>query len=239
MTPLLLLSTLGCVALDETVASDLVLWSGTVLEDPYLGDEATALAGGGLVAVDLDDSEVAIGEESESTPGSYSLEVPAGAALAIRVTGPLHVPTVFRGYAPETRALWFNGALFGRQRAPLDAFLSGLGVTPDAGPGSLEDAERVHLWVEPADPTAMAGGTIDLTDGEGQPGAVLALTTTPDGRLVEATPADPVTLILGLDLAPGDVTLSLGAIDGRIAATTWPSRGGDLLVGPGFALVPE
>jgi hypothetical protein len=236
MTPLLLMAGLGCVALDADTADTLVLWSGTVYEDPYLGTEAAGLAGGGLVAVDLADAELAVGAESESTPGAYSIEVPAGVDLALRITGPTHVPTVFRGRAPTSRGIWFNGALFGRQADPLVSFLDGVDLPDGTAPADLSDGELVHLWVEPAEPDALVGGTIELVDGDGAPGAVVALTTAPDGSLVEATSDDAITLILGLDLAPGDITLGLGAADGRSAETTWPARGGDLLAGPLFAL---
>jgi hypothetical protein len=239
MTPLLLLSALGCVTLDDGTGADLVLWSGTVFEDPYLGTESTGLTGGGLVAVDLANAELAVGAESESTPGSYSLEVPAGADLAMRVTGPAHVPTVFRGRAPTARGLWFNGALFGRQADPLAAFLDGIALPDGGAPADLGDGDVAHLWVEPAEPDALADATIDLVDGEGAPGAIVVLTTAPDGSLVLAESGDAPTLILGLDLAPGDVTLALEAADGRTAETTWPARGGDLLAGPQFALSAE
>lgn len=239
MMPLLLLAGLGCTTLDDGDAASLVLWSGTVLEDPYLGAEATGLTGGGLVAVDLDDAELAVGTESEASPGSYSLEVPAGVDLAMRVTGPAHVPTVFRGRAPSDRGIWFNGALYARQSAPLASFLDGLSLPDGGSAADLEDGALAHLWVEPAEPTALAGGTIDLVDGDGDPGTVVALTTAPDGTLVEAEDGDAITLVLGVDLAPGDVTLALGAADGRVAETTWPARGGDLLVGPLFALPAE
>ena len=236
MTPLLLTAALGCVTLDDGTATEQVLWSGTILEDPYLGAEATGLAGGGLVAVDLDHDELADGAEAESSPGSYSVELPPGVPVAMRVSGPLHVSTVFRGRSPASRGIWFNGALFARQAAPLQAFLDGVSLPGGGTPAALEDGERAHLWVEPAEPDAMRGGTIALVDGAGDPGAVLALTTAPDGSLVEATDDDAITLILGLDLAPGDVTLGLTAADGRVAETTWPARGGDLLAGPLFAL---
>lgn len=236
MTPLLLMAAIGCVALDDGAEADLVLWSGTVYEDPYLGAEPAGLVGGGLVAVDLGDTELAAGVESESTPGSYSIEVPSGVDLALRVTGPSHVPTVFRGRAPTSRGIWFNGALFGRQADPLLSFLDGVELPDGGAPADLADGDRAHLWVEPAEPGALAGGTIDLVDGDGDPGDVIALTTAPDGSLVLATPGDAVTLILGLDLAPGDITIGLTAADGRTAETTWPARGGDLLAGPLFAL---
>lgn len=236
MTPLLLMASIGCVALDDSTAGTLVLWSGTVFEDPYLGAEAAGLTDGGLVAVDLADAELAIGAESDSTAGAYSIEVPPGVELALRITGPAHVPTVFRGRAPTSRGIWFNGALFARQTAPLLSFFDGIELAEGAAPADLSDGEFVHLWVEPAEPEALAGGTIDLVDGDGAPGAVVALTTAPDGSLVEATEEDAITLILGLDLAPGDITLGLEAADGRSAETTWPARGGDLLAAPAFAL---
>lgn len=239
MTPVLLPIALGCVNLDAGTASDTILWSGTVLDDPYLGEDPAGLEGGALVAVDLDDLEIATGTEAEDSPGSFSIEVPPGVDLAMRVTGPSHAPTVFRGRSPGARGLWFNGALFGRRALPLQSFLDGIERADGTTPAALSAGELVHLWVEPAEPEALVGADLSLVDGSGLPGELVPLTTAEDGALTAAGPDDPVTLLLGLDLSPGDITLGIVAADGRTAETTWPARGGDLLAGPLFALSVE
>lgn len=217
----------GCVAFDESTEDATVLWSGTVIDDPYLGTDPVALADGGLEAVDLDDVAVAAGTASETTTGSFSIEVPTDTEVALRVSGPSHVPTVWRTRTPTRRALWLTGALFARQTAAVDAFIAALDEPGEA----LAEGEVAHLWVEPTDPTAVAGATWDLVDGAGQPGRIVLLTTAADGSLVEAGPDDPVDLALGLDLAPGPVTLAVEAPDGAAAEVTWPARAGDLLAG--------
>lgn len=239
MTPVLLPIALGCVTLDTGTTADAILWSGTVLDDPYLGEDPAGLEGGALVAVDLDDLEIAAGTEAEDSPGSFSIEVPPGLELALRVTGPSHAPTVFRGRSPAARGLWFNGALFGRQATPLQSFLDGIERADGTTPAALSEGELVHLWVEPTEPDALVGAELSLIDGSGLSGELVALTTADDGVLTVAGPDDPVTLILGLDLAPGDITLGITAEDGRTAETTWPARGGDLLASPLFALSAE
>ncbi len=233
--PAVLLLTAGCVSFDDGTATATVYWSGTVLDDPYLGTDPVALDGGSVVAVDLDDAEVAAGLASESSVGSFTLEVPADTEVALRVSGPSHAPTVWRSRTPTQRALWLTGALFARQTEPLDAFLGDL--AEPAAP--LAGGTVTHLWVEPLDPAALADATVQLVDGEGQPGRVLALTTAEDGALVAAGAGDPVDLLLGLDLAPGPVTLAVEATDGRAAEVTWPARGGDLLAGLFFTLGSE
>ena len=239
MTPLALIVGLGCVPLGTGSSDALVLWSGTVLDDPYLGEDPSALEGGAVVAVNLDDEDVAVGVESEGSAGSFSIEVPPGLELAMRISGPEHAPTVFRGRAPEARGLWFNGSLFARQSAPLDAFLAALELPGGGVPSDLSDGAIAHLWVEPAEPEALAGASFALVDGAGEPGTLLAFTTTETGALEPADSEDPITLILGVDLAPGNVTLGMDSLDGRSAETTWPARGGDLLAGPLFALSAE
>jgi hypothetical protein len=223
----------GCV----DFPADAITWGGTVLEDPYLGLESAAFVGGGIEAVDLDDIEISVGAESESTPGYYYLqEIPPSTEVALRVTGPDQTPVVWRSLSPSDAAIWLTGALFTRDATTLDETLQAFPLQSGSAPTALSLGDTCALWAMPLDPDAMAGATWTLRDGDGEAGELVALAVDDEtGELVEAG-SGPVDLIIGLELAPGDVTLDVEATDGRAASVTWPARGGDLLSGHFFAL---
>ena len=115
MIPLVFSSLLSCVPLGAEPSSSTIVWSGTILDDPYNTAEPTALTGAQVTALETTSDQPIVGIESASTPGYYSLEVPPDADITIRVSGPDHVSTVFRGTTPAGRGIWFTGALFARQ----------------------------------------------------------------------------------------------------------------------------
>ncbi len=214
------------------------VWYGYVYEDPLAtGGELVAMAGSTVTAVDLDDAPMDGLSVPEGAPDGYlELRLDPGTELALRVTGPDHLPFVWRGAMPETTAELAAGALFGRSAAIGWATLDQLqGVAADA---SLLDGETVALWGQPLDPAAFAGAELRIVDGDGTVHDVDAFFIDADGAAVPAGLSDPIQLFLASGLAPGAVTLEVTAATGAVATTTWPARGGDMLSAHYFAL-PE
>lgn len=238
MRPLLPLTVLlsACVNIATVDPDAQISWGGTVIEDPYLGLETAAFLGGGVEAVDLDDATFSVGTESESTPGYYIVEVPPSTEVALRVTGPGQTPVVWRSLSPSGTGIWLTGALFTRDAATLDATLQTFPLASGEAPTALSLGETCAVWAMPLDPDAMAGAIWEVFDGQGEAGDMAALAFDDEtGALIDAGDG-PVDLLLGLELAPGDVTLAVEAADGRTASITWPARAGDLLSGHFLAL---
>lgn len=232
--PLALFLLPACEFLEEQrVLPDQVDWAGYVYADLPAEDTAL-LEAGTLEVVDLDDALVATGTQREDTPGYWQVQVPVDQEVAIRIDGGDQVPTVWRGRTPTGAAYWLTGALFALDAETVSETFGALDGWQDLSPDDLADAEVAHLWVQPWDPEAWAGATIEVLDYTGlAPYAALAVDA--DGALIDAG-AGPVDLLLVPDLMPGHVTLRVTTAAGKVAETAWPARGGDLLSGFYFTL---
>ena len=103
---------------------------------------------------------------------------------------------------------------------------------------SLAEGTSVWLWGSPLDPEAWSGADVAVSDGDGAQGTLLSFAVNDDGSLAPSGPG-PVDLFVAFDLAPGAITLSVEAVDGRAASQTWPTQPGELVSAAFFALPLE
>lgn len=226
----------GCIQLEEQrTLPDVVSWTGWIYGD-VPADGVPWLEAGTLEVVDLDEQAVATGAQSESDPGYWAVEVPVDMEVVVRVDGGTQVPTAWRSRTPTGRAYWLSGALFAVEETTQAALFESLEGWQGLSPGDLLDGDVAHLWGTPWEPEAWAGATVEVLDADGS-AQVALLAVDADGALIDAG-TGPVDLFLAPDLSPGPVTLRVTAADGRVAESTWPARGGDLLSAFYFAL-PE
>jgi hypothetical protein len=229
--------TLGCSAISfvyDSSAPDEVTWSGYVLED--LSESETTLVledDGALQVVDLEDQLVADGVYAGS--GYWYVDVPVDTDVAVRVSGAEHVTSVWRARTPSGRGYWLTGALFTQYRTSFDAFVKALVGVPGLVPEDLSKGKVVHLWGQPNDPDAWASAVVTATGGDGADVPVFTFAVDDKGVVTEAG-GDPVDFFFGANAAPGDVTFRVEAVDGRVAETTYPARGGDLVTAGFFDL---
>lgn len=231
---LLCLLLVSCALLEEQRELPTeIRWTGFVYAD-LPGDDTPGLDAGTIEVTDLDDQPLTDGAPVDGSPGSWALDVPVDIDVAVRVAGAEQVPTLWRSRTPTGRAYWLSGALFAVGTETQAAFFESLEGWQGLAPDDLTRGSVAHLWGAPWDPEAWAGATIEVfdTDGSAQV-AVLAIDT--DGALIDAG-TGPVDYFVAPNLSPGDVTLRVTATDARVAETTWPARGGDLLSAFYFAL---
>ncbi|NOY28247.1 MAG: hypothetical protein GXP62_20480 [Oligoflexia bacterium] len=231
--PLLALA-LGCTLLEEqrSLPTD-VTWSGYVYAD-LPADAIPWLEAGTVQVTDLDDNEITTGTQLDGTPGYWEFDVPVDIDVAIRVSGGDQVPTLWRGRTPAGRAYWLTGALFAINAQTEASFFDSLNGWQGLSPSDLSQGEIAHLWGAPQDREAWAGAMIEVTDSDGS-AQVVALAVDADGALIDAG-TGPIDYFVAPNLVPGDVSLRVIAADGRVAETTWPAHGGDLLSAFYFSL---
>jgi len=217
----------ACTLLEEQrQLPDQVRWAGYVYAD-VPATKTPYLEAGTLSVVDLDDQDLATGEQLADTPGYWKVTVPVDTQVALRVDGGDQVPTVWRSRTPTGDAYWLSGGLFAVLDQTQADFFPSLDGWQGLHPHALDDGEVAHLWGTTWQPDAWAGATIEVEDVDGAR-QVAAFTTDTDGALIDAG-TGPVDLFVAPDLAPGPVTLRVTAADGSVTETTWPARGGDLL----------
>lgn len=233
----LALALTACTASTATTGD--VSWSGYVFADPYVSEDL--LTGGAFEVLTPDggcleggDGACIVGEESSSTAGYWGVSVPVTTPVALRLSGDGLAPTLWRTDTPARPAQWLNGGLFTRDLAALEAFAADLGP-PTATAAPLSSSDRAWLWGSALSPEDWAGATLTLVDGDGAAVPVVALSQSDDGA-VSLAGDGPIDLFLATDLAPGAVTLTVEAADGRIATETWPAQAGDLVSAVYFAL---
>lgn len=228
----------GCSYLEEQrVEPTQVVWSGSVLDQPY-----SSTAGpftGGTFAVTTPDGE-AVADATESDPGTWSVTVPVNIPVVLRLAGDGYATTVWQSQTPTGRAYWFTGALYAQTQDAVATFFSGLGdLGLLAAPAEdLSQSTVVHLIGAPLVPDDWAGAALSLTDGAGEDIPVVALAAADDGTLFAAGSEDPIAAFAAANLAPGAVSLSVQTADGRVLDLSWLAAGGDLL-SPMFLALPE
>ncbi len=238
MLPLVTICACGSWIIEEASEGDgNVNWYGTVLDGPYTGDNGV-FTGGELLAYDLAGDYLAEGTEPDpDSPGYWKLKVPADTPVALHLSAEGMLPTVWRGTTPGTMGYWYTGALFAYDAELWQPFFeqfdgqSGVEIQP------LSD-QSCWLWGAPLDPEAWVGADIQIVDGEGEPATVLAYHLNDDG-LLEQTRTQSITYFLAFNLAPGDITLSVQATDGRAFDETWPAWGGEVVTAWYVALPSE
>lgn len=249
---MLLLWTLGltgCQYLEEQrTLPEAVAWDGYVLAQVSGLDETQVLAEGSVTLVDLDGTELAAAAPIEGFVGYWRFEeVPVATEVALRLEGtasgsepgaPL-TPTVWRSRTPSGRASWLTGGLFLRDLAYTEDFLATLEGFPGVTVTPLSEGTVAHLWGEPWLPEEWSDVEVSVVGGDGLEGTVLLLVVEEDGTIREASGEEPVDLFLGLDLAPGTVTLTVETPEGAVAETSWPARGGEVLSAIYYALPEE
>ncbi len=220
-------SACGSWILEEPTDGSEVNWYGTILDGPYTGENGV-LSGGEVLVYDLDEELVAEGTEPDAdNPGYWKLQVPPSTPVALHLAGQGMLPTVWRGVTPGDLGYWYTGALFAYEQElwlPFFEQFDGQGAVSIQPLGD----DVCWLWGSPADPDAWAGAAIELLDGAGQPAMVLAYHLSDQGELEPATTRS-VQYFLAFNLAPGDVTLSVQAVDGRAFEETWPAWPGEVV----------
>ncbi len=211
----------GSWIIEEPTDGADVAWYGTILDGPYTGDNGV-LSGGEVLVYDLDEELLAEGTEPDAdNPGYWKLRVPASTPVALHLAGEGMLPTVWRGTTPSDLGYWFTGALFAYDA---EIWLPFFEQFDGQGGVSIEPLgdEICWLWGSPSDPDAWAGADISIVDGVGQAATVLAYHLDDDGLLAPAGD-EPVLYFMAFGLAPGEVTLSVTAADGRSFDETWPA----------------
>ena len=218
----------------DSSAPDDVTWSGYVLEDLSGKKDPLLLEDdGAFQVVDLDDEGIADGEHSGD--GYWFVDVPTDIDVAIRISGAEHVSSVWRAHTPGGRAYWLTGALFTQYVTSFDAFVDALEGVKGLDPEDLSKGTVVHVWGQPLDPDAWAGAVVSATGGDGADVPMFTFAIDDESVVTEAGD-QPVSFFFGANAAPGDVTLRVEAVDGRVAETTYPTRGGDLVSAAFFDL---
>ncbi len=247
MSALLLLALTGCQYLEEQrVDPEVIDWDGTILAQVSTEAEVQVLDEGSVTLHDLDGALLAEAETDGSGYWRFN-EVPVNTEVAIRLQGvsggsstlPEMTPTLWRGLSPSGRATWLSGGLFLRDLAYTEDFLSTLEGFPGTSVTPLSEGTVAHLWGEPWEPERWADAEVVVTDGAGEDAELLLLVIQEDGTIAEAQGGEPVDLFIAIDLAPGEVQLSVTTTTGAQAQETWPAEGGDLLSAIFFALPEE
>lgn len=221
---------------EQRADPSLVYWTGRIYDGPdpqangpFTGGTVTLTDRDAAPVLDDDGDPVDDPYEVDGNPGSWVLTVPVDIDVTLRLTGDGYANTVWQGHTPDYRGYWFNGALYARQTADLDAIVTALSDAGllDAAPPDLSEAARVDLWAEPEDRDAWVGVTTALIDAEGRKD-VLALTVDDDGTVRAAGAEDPVDYLFAFDLAPGTVTFEAATATQHVLLS-WVAEGGDLL----------
>ncbi len=239
----ILLSLIACDLIDPYLREvrtppEEVSFSGNVMDSPLVSDVLFSGAGeGGMVwrfdevLVEGEPYEV-LGEENPSSPGYWGAVLPAGERYQLRIDGGEgYYPAVFQDVAPAASALWFTGAIFGWPVEQAEPWL----VDTSAQLGvSLGGGGVAHLWgyIDPDSQETFDPSLLEIVDGEGALAVAAAWDVAEDGSWV-LTDAPPAVYFLAFNLAPGDVTLSLG----DLSVTYTDVRGGDLIT-PWSFVVP-
>lgn len=249
MRTLWILGLTGCQYLEEQrTLPEVVAWDGYVLAQVSGLEETQVLASGSVTMLELDGTELATAVPVEGVAGYWRFEeVPVATEVALRLEGTASgsdpgaelTPTVWRGLTPSGRASWLTGGLFLRDLAYTEDFLATLEGFPGVEVTPLSEGTVAHVWGEPWVPEDWAGAEVSVVGGDGVEGTVLLLVVEEDGTVREASGDEPVDLFLGLELAPGTVTLTVVSAAGAVAETSWPAEGGELLSAIYYALPEE
>ncbi len=219
----------------DSSTPDEVTWSGYVLEDLSGKKDPLLLEDdGAFQVVDLDDEPIADGQHSGD--GYWYVVVPSDEEVAIRLSGAQHVSSLWRAHTPNGRAYWLTGSLFTQFTSSFDALVKALDGFEGLDPEDLAKGKVVHLWGQPLEPDAWAGAVVTATGGDGADVPMFTFAVDEDKGVVTEAGDQPVSFFFGANAAPGDVTLRVEAVDGRVAETTYPARGGDLVTAAFFDL---
>ena len=233
---------LGCVNAPSTT-SEATYWQGWVFAD-IPTDDTPGLEVGSLTMSDLDGETTNEGQQLDPDRlGYWTFEIQTDTEVSIRIEGPEHYPTVWRGHTPNADSYWYAGALFGITTATFDAFIESLATLMDA---PLSATEGVSLYGEPlplsqADLEAWTDATITIYDGEGTVHEAITLVVDEEsgGMTLPGPEPAPIAAFVALDLAPGDIALVIDASDGRSTVTEYTAQAGDLLSAFAFTLPLE
>ena len=228
---------------EPTNPSDATTWQGWVYAD-IPADNTPALEAGVLTLSDLDGERISEGEQRDNQRlGYWTFEIEPDQEVSIRIEGPEHYPTVWRGRTPSTTSYWYSGAIFGIATATFDAFLEELAELTQIEAASTDS---VMLYGEPlplsqTDLDAWTDPTIRIYDGAGavHEATMLVLDEETGGLALPGADASPVAAFLATGLAPGPIALVIDASDGRSTVLEYQAEAGDLLSAFAFTLPLE
>jgi hypothetical protein len=224
-------------------APEVTTWQGWVYAD-IPGDNTPGLEVGAMTMSDLSGDVSIPGEQlDDGRPAYWTFEVEPDTEVSIRVEGPEHYPTVWRGRTPSTNGYWYSGAMFAVATETFDGFLESLSTLMDV---PLGESVGVSLYGEPlalssADLEAWTDATITIYDGDGNihPAITLIRDEVTGGLALPGAEPAPIAAFVATDLAPGDIALVVDASDGRSTAIEYRSQEGDLLSAFAFTLPLE
>jgi len=243
--PALVFAAMSASACTTPQRSSDIRWAGWVLSSLPAAEGNTLLETGEVEITWPDGTHLGAAEPSESSPGFYSLSVPADEEISLRISGKTLHTTVWRTRTPRANGFWIYGSVFGVDVATLDIYLDAVvDLTADEIPWQ-EDQAGALIYGTPTirdaeDEAAWTGAQLTALDSEGGIGTVIALAqdpetgamglaTGPSGILGPNHVDGPIALIIAYDLAPGPVRLIVEGSDGRTAVADWVSQDGDVL----------
>lgn len=231
----------GCQLLALNDTEDLGVegrWEFYVYDDPAITGDFVVLESATVTV--RDPSGATLDAATELAPGTFQVEVEPGVEVDLIVSSPAHLPTVRRGRAPTTRALP-TAPIFARSPSDVPLLMDSLAAVEDLG---LPDSSALlagtagALMVEPLDPTAWVGATVEVLDATGATVPAVALTVLDTGEYTLADQS-PVDLLLAPSVPTESVTLAVATASGTITTGTWTLQPGELVDGRYFALRAE
>ena len=223
--------------------ADVTTWQGWVYAD-IPGDDTPGLEVGAITITDLNGENETSGAQLDDGRLAYwTIEVEPNTEVSIRIEGPEHYPTIWRGRTPSTNGYWYSGAMFAVATATFDGFLESLSTLMNV---PLMETDGVSLYGEPlpltlADVDAWTDASITVYDSEGNihPAITLIRGEETGGLALPGSSPAPIAAFVATDLAPGNIALVIDASDGRSMVMEYHAQAGDLLSAFAFTLPPE
>lgn len=213
----------GASERDVRPAGEAVRWAGYVFRSGEGTETEDLLVDGALTfavgdAVDPIEAELPYPDDY---PGYWSVELPPGAPLTVRIEGAGLVPSVWAGDAPGNNGSWTAGSLFGAEETWLTGLFEGLGETTGAEIVPLE-AGSAWAWGFWRD-----GARGDCA-GVRVAGASVACVGMDDAGALVAVSEGAFTAWFATGLSSGDVPVEVVEDGVTVLTETLPLRGGDV-----------
>ncbi len=220
----------ACEPITEVDLGDEAVWSGYIVEDPYLSEDLALLADATL---SVTGAAANIQAPTNEAPGYWTVTLPANTAVELLVTAENHLPTLRAAVSPVGRAI-FTGYLFPWSTETVLPVLDATDITGLVDSTALIDGTAAALWLEPLDPTAWTGASLALSvDGVEVPFVALRSV---DGVLTPAGPNDPIQLVLATEIPDGTLSLHVTPTNADGVHQEWTATGGTLIDARYFAL---
>jgi hypothetical protein len=229
----------ACLPPSEPITEHSYSWQGWVSEDlPF--DGVGGLRVGEIAVHDTDGNLIATAvQPADREPGNWRIPLTNAQPVAIRISGPEQMTTVWRTTTPARQGYWFSGSFFAVKTQTMTAFWDALSEL-EGKPMGRSDGAHLYgqtLSLTNADLDAWTGAQITLYDGAGQVHRPWTFSADETGALVAAEGL-PISVFTVTDFEPGAVRLVVDASDGRSIVMDYIAEPGDLLGAFAFTL-PE